>query len=248
MGLKVKKIKTIKIGWFIDENQLASFVFKEPLPVKRDREVPLSRRAVQACPAINFLEQRYFQVNFPYDLRLRYEFNNNSHNLLVIHDGTRIDDDIISQNIVLMKPELWRNKDFPTLQIKCPYIFICDDDVFMSQLPPFLSYKYNGLPGVMTAGRFPINVWPRVLNYGFECVDKEKDLIFKRGDPWFYVFFETNNPEDNIKLVLAENTEDLKEYRRGINETVKYTSNSFGLFDEAKKRRPKKLLKEKRLK
>ena len=87
-----------------------------------------------------------------------------------------------------------------------------------------------------------------VLNYGFEWVDLEKDLIFKRGDPWFYVFFETNCPEDNIKLVIAENTETLKEYRRGLNESVKYTSNSFGLFDEAKKRRPKSLLKEKRLK
>ena len=43
MKRQILKIKTIKIGWFIDENQLASFVFKEPLPVKRDREVPLSR-------------------------------------------------------------------------------------------------------------------------------------------------------------------------------------------------------------
>lgn len=241
-------MKTIKIGWLIDENQPASFIFKSPERVKQSRIAPLSKRAIQACPAVNFLEERYFQVNFPYDLRLRYEFSNNLHNLYIIPEGTRIDDDLIPQHVVLMKTNLWRNKDTPTLQIKCPYIFLSDEKVYMSQLPPFLSYKYNKLPGVMTSGRFPINIWPRILNYAFEWVDKEKDLIFKRGDPWFYVFFETENPEDKIKLFLADNTEELKEYRKGIGETVKYTSNSFSHFEEAKKRRPKKLLKEKRLK
>ena len=45
---------------------------------------------------------------------------------------------------------------------------------------------------------------------------------------------------------MADNTEELIEYRKGISEAVKYTSNSFGLFEEAKKRRPKKLLKERK--
>ena len=115
----------------------------------------------------------------------------------------------------------------------------------MTQLPPFLSYKNNNLPGLITAGRFPIDLWPRILNYGFEWIDTKKNLKFKRGDPWFYVFFETTNPEDEIKLIEAENTPKLKEYRRGISEVVKYTSNSFGLFDVASERRPKKLLEEK---
>lgn len=235
----------VKVGWFLEDSHAAKFIFNEPFPVKKSRGVPLSRRAVQSCPAINFFERRYFQVNFPYDIRLSYEFSDNKHNLYVVEKGTRIDDDLIPKNIVLMKPEYWRNKEYPTLQIMCPYVFLSDDEVFMSQLPPFLDYKYNKLPGVMTAGRFPIDVWPRVLSWGFEWVDKKKDLIFKRGDPWFYVFFETHNPNDTIELVMAENTNKLKEYRKGISEVVKYTSNSFGIFDEAKKRRPKNLLKEK---
>jgi len=53
------------------------------------------------------------------------------------------------------------------------------------------------------------------------------------------------NPEDEIELVQAENTPELQEYRRGISEVVKYTSNSFGLFSNAKQRRPDSLLKEK---
>ena len=145
-----------------------------------------------------------------------------------------------------MPPKFWRDENYPTIQIMCPYVFLSDDDIFMSQLPPFLDYKYNLWPGVVTAGRFPINIWPRILSWGFEWVDKKKDLIFKRGDPWFYVFFESNNPNDQIKMIMADNTDELKEYRKGIADTVKYTSNSFGLFEEAKKRRPKKLLKERK--
>ena len=144
-----------------------------------------------------------------------------------------------------MEPNFWRDNNYPTLQLKCPYVFISDDEVYMTQLPPFLSYKYNQLPGTVVAGRFPINIWPRVLSYGFEWVDKKKDLIFKKGDPWFYVFFETNNPEDSIQMVQADNTPELKEYRRGLSEVVKFTSNSFGLFETAKERRPSKLLTEK---
>ena len=234
-----------KVGWFIDENIPATFIFPEPKPVKNSRELPLSNRAVQACPAVNFLERRYFQVNFPFDIGLSYEYVNGSHNLLVINEKTRIDDDLINRFVVLMEPKFWRDKNYPTLQLKCPYVFISDDEIYMTQLPPFLSYKYNQLPGTVVAGRFPINIWPRVLSYGFEWVDKKKDLIFKKGDPWFYVFFETSNPEDSIQMVQADNTPELKEYRRGLSEVVKFTSNSFGLFETAKERRPSKLLKEK---
>ena len=125
-------MKTIKIGWFIDDTHRAKFVFNEPFPVKKERSVPLSKRAVQACPAINFLERRYFQVNFPYDLRLKYEFENDNHNLYVVPEETRIDDDLIPKNVVLMPPKYWRNENYPTIQIMCPYVFVTDDEIFMT--------------------------------------------------------------------------------------------------------------------
>lgn len=234
-----------KIGWLIENNLPGDFIYFDPEPVKANRSKPLSRRAVQACPAINKFEERLFEVKVPYDIRLRYEFNNGEHQIYSIPEGTRIDDDIIPAHVYLMKPDYWREVDTPVIQIKVPYVFLSDEEIYLTQLPPFLDYKNKELPGVISSGRFPIKNWPRNLSFGFEWIDKKKDLILRRGDPWFYVFFETKNPEDKIKLVKADSTNEFREYRRGMSEVLKYVSNSFSLFDIAKSRRPRKLLKEK---
>jgi|TARA_B110000858_G_C17756113_1_gene452207 hypothetical protein len=235
-----------KIGWLIENNLPGDFIYFDPEAVKTNREKPLSRRAVQSCPAINQFEERLFQIRFPYDLRLRYELNNGEHQIYSIPEGTRIDDDIIPAHVFLMKTEYWRDENIPVIQIRVPYVFVSDDEVYLNQFPPFLDFNSHKLPGIISSGRFPIKNWPRVLSFGFEWVDKKKDLIFKRGDPWFYVFFETQHPENKIKLIKAESTEELKEYRKSMSEVLKYVSNSFSLFNIAKTRRPKKLLKEKK--
>lgn len=235
--------QTVKIGWLIDA-PAAGFLYADPKPVKSFRRPPLSARAVQACPAVNELERRCFEITFPFDLRLRYAMEDGEHQLYSIPEGTRIDEDLVPQHVFLMPPEHWRVPDKPVIQIRAPYVFVADERVYVSQLPPFLTATPSTWPGLMTAGRFPVDVWPRVLSWGFEWHDTQKDLILKRGMSWFYIFFETEHPDQRIKLVPAENTDALKEYRRGLADVVKYTSNTFSLFDTAAARRPKTLLKE----
>ena len=59
----------------------------------------------------------------------------------------------------------------------------------------------------------------------------------------FYVFFETLNPDDNIRLIRAEKTKELADFRKGIDGIPKYLSNTFKIKETAKQRRPDKLLK-----
>ena len=237
--------KSVKIGWLIDA-PTAGFLYSAPKPVKGYRAPPLSARAVQACPAVNELERRYYEVSFPFDLHLRYAFEEGEHQLYTIPEGTRLDEGLVPQHVFLMKPEHWRVPEKPVLQIRAPYVFVSDDRVYVNQLPPFLTTAPSRWPGLMTAGRFPIDIWPRILSWGFEWHDTSQDLVLKRGAPWFYIFFETEHPDQRIKLVPAENTEALKEYRKGLADVVKYTSNTFSLFDTAAARRPKTLLKERK--
>ena len=84
--------------------------------------------AVQACPAVNQVEARYFEVPCPFDLRLRCEKKDSNFEIYSVPEGTRIDEELIKKNLNLMPIDSWRNKDRPVIQIECPYAFITDDD------------------------------------------------------------------------------------------------------------------------
>lgn len=233
----------VKIGWLLD-TPTAGFIYAAPRPLRTTRQPPLSRRAVQACPAINELERRCFEVPIPFDLSLRCEMEGGEYRLFVVPEGTRIDDDLIKRHVTLMRPDTWRKPDVPVIQLRVPYVFVADEPVYISQFPPFLDPKHRRWPGILSAGRFPIHIWPRVLSWAFEWYELDRDLTLKRGDPWFYVFFETQHPDQRISLVEAANTPALDEYRKGLAQVVKYASNAFSLFDTALERRPATLLTE----
>ena len=113
----------------------------------------------------------------------------------------------------------------------------------MSQVGAFMHYQKTPLPGTIFGGRFPIHNWPRPLMWAFEWHDTEKDLILKRGEPWFYVQFETLPQDRAVSLVEAENTDELDGYLEHISAAVNYVNQTFSLFREAEKARPGKLIK-----
>ena len=87
-----------------------------------------------------------------------------------------------------MPRDSWRNEERPVIQIECPYAFITDDDIYLTQLPPFLNFNSSYWPGTLIAGRFNITNWPRTLSRHLNGMIFPQDLILKRGKPWFYVF------------------------------------------------------------
>ena len=235
-----------KIGWLIEDGRPGNFIYQSPKPIVIDRDKPLSHMAVQACPAVNQFESRYFEVTTPFDLRLRCEKKNNEFEIYSVPEGTRIDEELIKRNLNLMPKEAWRRGDRPVIQIECPYAFVTDENVYLTQFPPFLEFNSSYWPGVLISGRFNITNWPRTLSWAFEWCDLSKDLILKRNKPWFYVFFESDNPEDSFKLIEAEYTQELRKYKSSMLHTPRFVSNTFSLFKTAKERRPKKLLVEKK--
>jgi hypothetical protein len=162
--------------------------------------------------------------------------------LEAINPGTRLDEDLIRDHVFLMEPDFWREDNVPVLQMKCPYLFVCDEQAFLTQMPPFLYYKKNRWPGVLSTGRFQFDVWPRVLSWAFEWHDLSSDLILRKGEPWFYVMFEGATPGDPLELVEAVDTPELQKYRASLEDVVKFVSNPLSLADRAKDRRPEKLL------
>jgi len=237
---------TIKVGWLVEDRAPGNFIYEAPKTINLKRNSPLSHMAVQSCPAVHQMENRYFEVPCPFDLRLRCEKKNNEFQIFSVPEGTRIDNDLIKRNLNLMPKESWRDKNNPVIQLECPYAFVTDENVFLTQLPPFLEFNASYWPGTLISGRFNITNWPRTLSWAFEWFDLSNDLILKRGHPWFYVFFEGNKAEDSFKIVEAEYTEELKKFKHSMVQTPRYVSSTFSLFKTAKSRRPKKLLVEKK--
>jgi hypothetical protein len=237
-------MKRVKVGWCVDA-PLGDVVFTAPRPVNRQRDKALSRRAVQACPAVSEYERRLFELTFPFDLRLRLvKAGEDAWELFSVSEGTRLDDDLLSRFVLLMRPDLWRDSNVPVIQISIPYFFICDSLCYLTQLPPFLSASHKEWPGLLIAGRFRTDIWPRTMNWAFEWSDTSRDLILKRGRPMCYFQFEFEHPETVPELIYAEMTSELREYRKLIQGVPKLVSNTFSLFEAAAQRRPKILLKE----
>lgn len=233
--------KEIDVGWFIEEPQ-GKFVFPKPEPLFKSRQKALSKRAVQACPAINELERDYFVLRNPFDLRLRCIKRGNSYDLHIVEDGTRIDHDIAAKFVYLMEPTLWRRDSVPVIQIKVPYFFIADTPCYMTMLAPYMSENIVEWPGLFIGGRLPISIWPRILNWAFEWTRLDEDLVLRRGHALCYLYFESNSLRTRPVLHEIEYTKELEEYRRGIAAVPKFMSNTFSLFETALERRPKKLM------
>ena len=244
MPWRKPKGRVAEVGWLIHGDK-QRFIYEAPRAIHQKPEPDTPAKAVGYCPAVLDNEARHFEVKCPYDLHLRYTIGPNGKPAMInvagkqsAVSGHRIDE------IVKMEPvDSWRSFERPILQIGAPWRFVADEPVYLVQLPAFNHYRDPALPGTMITARFPIHIWPRSLMWAFEWWDTSKDLILKRGEPWFYLRFEVTDPSRAVRVVEAELTPELKEYCSGLEGVVHYVKRSFDLFKVAEERRPKVLLK-----
>jgi hypothetical protein len=148
----------------------------------------------------------------------------------------------LGQTVAIMAQKEWRHPERPIIQIPTPYVFLADEPVYMTQLPPFVHFRKPQLPGTVIGGRLPIHIWPRPMMWALEWHDPSEPIVLKRGEPWFYVRFETHDPSRPVRLVEATLTPPVDEYIKGLSGVTNYVQRTFSLFATAKERRPAKLL------
>lgn len=228
---------------FVPVNVRSSAAFPEPVVLKTQRERPLGRRAVQACPAVNEFERRTIEVKAPFSIGLRCERNRKGgFDFHLLEEYTRLDHDLIETFVSFMPREIWRSNDAPVVQISLPHVFVCDEECHLTQMPPWASANGVTYPGQFIGGRFPTHLWPRSLNLSFEWSDLSQDFRMSRGQPACYLFVEAPHASSPPKLVPSERTPELAEYLSRIEDVVKFTSGSFSLIDKVKVYRPDQLV------
>lgn len=238
---------TVQVGWMLNEPRSGVVYY----PPERVRSAEVNRehaKSASRCPAIINMESRYFMVRVPFDLQLALTRDKDGkiglRNLL--GEKSPVRGNVLNKVLHVTAEKEWRYKDRPTIQVSLPYIFIADEPTYMTQLDAFMHFRKAPFPGTIFGGRFPINVWPRPLMWAFEWHDVSQPLVLKRGDPWFYVQFETTPQDRPVSVVEAEMTKDLSDYITHTTAAVNYVNQSFSLFKDAERVRPKVLLKPKK--
>lgn len=239
--------RIVTVGWTV-RAQKAGALWAAPKPYEPHQGKPMSSKSVQFCPAAVDFDRRHFVIPFPMDLTLRFDRNASGQLSLVDADGAQsgVRQGALRDLMVLHPQAEWRHPERPIMQMIAPYVFIADEPCYVVQTPPYLHYFPTPRPGVQVCGRFPVHVWPRPLSWGFEWHDMGKPMTFKRGEPWFYVHFETENPAGRIRLVEQEPSEELDAYVNSIVDVSNFVNKTFSLFAEAKARRPQTLVKPKK--
>ena len=245
-GAGQRPSRAVEVGWLLETDK-AHFIWAEPQRFRRDDPTPVHAKAVNYCPSVLDHEARLFQVLCPIDVRLGFRRNDKGQPLLVNADGDRaaVRTKRLNEFVTLAGEGQWRHPERPVLQINTPYVFVSDEPVFLVQMPPFNHYQASPLPGTLIGGRLPIHIWPRRLMWAFEWYDTSKDLILKRGEPWFYVRFDTEDPTRPVRLVEAELTPELEAHRRAMTSVAGYVNQTYSLLKVASERRPPRLLKAK---
>jgi hypothetical protein len=236
------KSRSYTVGWFLQKDR-TSIIYDTPRPVRQETTKNPSAKSVAQCPAVLDFDKRYFVINSPIDLHMRWEVKNGQRNIVnMLYEKSPIRPEALQQMVVIQPPNEWRHPERPVVQMLMSYIFVSDDPVFINQVPPFLHYNPIQRPGVQINGRFPIDVWPRALMWAFEWHDISKDLILKRGEPLFYVTFDGPDPTASIRLIEAKKTPELESYVESITGVTEWVSQTYSLFKTARDRRPDRLL------
>ncbi|MEM9014130.1 MAG: hypothetical protein AAGB02_03380 [Pseudomonadota bacterium] len=241
------KKRTVTVGWTV-RTKKAGLIWSAPAPFSRsDRKAP-SAKSVQYCPAAIDFDRRHFVIPCPVDLTLRFERQPDGQLKLVDGQGEQsgMRGSGLRDLVMLHPPAEWRDPSRPIIQILAPYVFVSDDPCFVVQTSPYLHYSATPPPGVQMGGRYPVHLWPRPLSWGFEWWDISQPLVLKRGAPWFYVHFETENPAARVRLVEQEMTPELESFIDSILDVSNYVNKTFSLFSEAQRTRPQVLVKEKK--
>ena len=233
----------VLVGWLLYQTE-STILFDAPVRVRSMDFNHTHAKSASRCPAVINMESRYFEVKCPYDIQMQFFRDGKGRAQLknLMGDISPVRHKKLGELICLVNENEWRHKDRPILQLSLPYIFVSDEPVYLSQVAPFMHYDAQPKPGTIFGGRYPINVWPRRLVWAFEWHDVSKPLLLKRGEPLFYVMFETTPQERAVQMVEAEKTPELLNYIDMISGTVNYVNQTFSLFKAAEERRPSKLV------
>lgn len=173
-----------------DEFTISELRYKEPESLLKNI-VPAEYFGQEAgrCPAIVNECRNTYKIKSPLDLHLTYSFEDNYNSCVSKYPQ---DQGFLQQLVGVMGPER-------IIQLAAPtYLFYCDEDLTMSQLPPYYEETdfSNGTIGI--SATYNINKWFRPVKPTFKLKKHNNVVDIKMDEAICYYKF---NTDEKIKLV-----------------------------------------------
>lgn len=213
------------------DNEIVELLYFEPEKIDVYKE---TQSTFKMCPAVNNHVNKFWVIKSPCDLTLNYDRNKKICN--------------INQNqafynaFVHFRFDEFKDTDYAVCSIMFMYMFVADEPVWMEVYPAFM--HENSVENIrVVPGGFDIYNWQRPIDFTFEILDDTKPVEIKRGQPLFYVKFNSKKINDDFKLQRIQWTEELAKLTKMclVNSYVKGIS--WYLHKIGNKLRPKKLVK-----
>lgn len=231
------------VGWFLPRSLEARAVWFDPVRYSWQPGEQKHSGLFLQCPAYQKFARNLFVVRSPFDLHLKCELSEDGCELSVGEDSSIRPEQLAAFIKVHPKSE-WREADKPLLQLMLNYYFLSDSDVDMQYLSPLATTFFQpALPGLVLQGRWNIRHWLRPVNFVFEWWHPSTDLVIKRGQPILNVMFLPKDLDAKISLVEAEETDEVIEMAKRVQNINSYIRNVFSVLPSIIKRRPRRLVK-----
>jgi hypothetical protein len=174
----------------------------DPEPVLKDIILSREKQAdYLVCPAYNAYFKNTFIIRSPIDIVVRYEKNQDGTSTIKTdrHDQEFFED--------MFNVRQGQNSSYPMLSLNSFYLFLSNESMILESIPAFFHSTTLLQNTRVIPGTFDIGKWWRPVDFSFEVLDETKPLVFKRGDPLFYVRLISN---ENIKLTRTEFSPEIK--------------------------------------
>lgn len=228
----------VDVGWRNLSPQ-AALAFFPPEPLG-------AAEALEAAPLAHALGAHILQVRAPFSMRLqRSPPHVKSAGFRLFPERGGMSAEAFRGLVSPVAPDSTRYRENPAVQVSLNLQMVTEEVCTLNLTSPFLSPEFRTWPGTLVCGRFPLHAWPRALNAVLEWQDSH-DWVVRRGDPLAYLWLHFDDPRKVPNLVEAALTPALKRHFAQIDNVSNFGRNVGPMFEQARARRPARLLTPKR--
>jgi hypothetical protein len=205
---------TLKIGWtpFVhnEGNPSEGFGYfsewqhvaiQPPEPAYKSIAADLPNSDILPCPGITSYFKNTFLVSCPVDITITVKPNIKAVSL----EGSGYDQKFYRE-WVITRPNDFANPDRPIVTLGPKLVFVADEDVILESLPAMM-HDSPALRNIhVIPATYNIHRWVRPVDFTFEVLDPTQPLVFKRGDPLFYIrFIDPKDRKIELERIALDN-------------------------------------------